>query len=79
MRDEAVRAVHALSTRGLLSQEAVCTENLAGLQKLLPCRDQGGLGALLSPAAILGSTFHMMELNATIDRASGALRLFDGN
>ena len=54
------------STSGLLSQEAVCTENLTGFVKLLPCRDRGGLGALLQPQAVFGSPFHTLELQAKL-------------
>ena len=54
------------STSGLLSQEAVCTENLTGFVKLLPCRDRGGLGALLEPQAVFGSPFHTLALQGTL-------------
>ena len=52
---------------GALSQEAVCTENLTGFRKLLPCRDQAGIGGLLGPAAVLTSSFHTLELRGHMD------------
>jgi GPI-anchor transamidase subunit T len=59
-------------TFGALSQEAVCTENLTGFVKLLPCRDQAGIGKLLEPSVVFGSRFHLLELQAN-DRGSGTI------
>lgn len=56
---------------GALSQEAVCTENLTGFTKLLPCRDRAGVGRLLDPAVVLSSPFHALELRGHMD-ANGA-------
>jgi GPI-anchor transamidase subunit T len=55
---------HALY--GALTQEAVCTENLTGFLKLLPCRDQAGFGALLDPGVVFASGYHTLELHAWI-------------
>jgi phosphatidylinositol glycan class T len=51
---------------GALSQEAVCTENLTGFLKLLPCRDRAGYGGLLDPGVVLSSGYHSLELHAWI-------------
>lgn len=48
---------------GALPGEAVCTENLTPWLKLLPCRDAGGLAALLTDRALLfGAEYHSMRL-----------------
>ncbi|KDN46451.1 Gpi16 subunit, GPI transamidase component [Tilletiaria anomala UBC 951] len=41
-----------------LPSENICTENLAPLLKLLPCKSSAGLAQLLSPHAVLSSGFH---------------------
>lgn len=46
---------------GELPTEAVCTENLTPWIKLLPCRDQSGLGKLLHPLPIYDSKFNSMN------------------
>jgi hypothetical protein len=43
-----------------MPSEAVCTENLTPWMKLLPCRDQSGLGKLLNPVRLYDSLFHSM-------------------
>ncbi|MDP2435738.1 MAG: hypothetical protein Q8P67_08350, partial [archaeon] len=48
---------------GALPREPVCTENLAPLLKLLPCRDQAGLASLLQPRAVLSSHYHSFSLS----------------
>lgn len=56
--------LHSNSTRvrvGELPTEAVCTENLTPWIKLLPCRDQSGLGKLLHPLSIYESKFNSMN------------------
>lgn len=58
--DGGVRAVAGghLRRHGSLPAEAVCTENLTPWIKLLPCRDQAGVGALLrSRPTIFGSNY----------------------
>lgn len=55
----------ALQTYGVLSQEAVCTENLAGLAQMLPCGAKVGSAKLLDPAVLFGSPFHTMSLQAS--------------
>ena len=45
-----------------LPAESVCTENLTPWMKLLPCRDQSGLGLLLNPLRVYDSLFHSMAV-----------------
>lgn len=54
----------ALQTYGVLSQEVVCTENLAGLAQMLPCGAEFGTAKFLDPAVIFSSPFHSMNLQA---------------
>lgn len=54
----------ALQTYGVLSQEAVCTENLAGLAQMLPCGAKFGTAKLLDPSVMFSSPFHSMNLQA---------------
>ena len=53
-------AAHTVT--GMLSQEAVCTENLTGFVKLLPCRERAGIGRLLAPGTVLSSPYHTLDL-----------------
>jgi GPI-anchor transamidase subunit T len=56
-----------LNTYGVLSQEALCTENLAGFIKLLPCREHAGFATFLKPDAVFGSPFHSISLEVEAD------------
>ncbi|KAH3766659.1 GPI transamidase GPI16 [Pelomyxa schiedti] len=47
---------------GVLPREAVCTENLTPLLKLLPCRGKVGLGVMLSPYALFNMHYNSMSL-----------------
>jgi phosphatidylinositol glycan class T len=47
---------------GAAPQEALCSENLAAWLKLLPCRGQAGLAALLEPGAVLAAPLHSLQL-----------------
>jgi GPI-anchor transamidase subunit T len=51
--------------RGSLPREAVCTENLTPLVKLLPCRDKAGLGTLLHPTRILSAAYYSFTASAS--------------
>ncbi|PWN87920.1 Gpi16 subunit, GPI transamidase component [Acaromyces ingoldii] len=46
-----------------LSSEAVCTENLSPLLKLLPCKQRAGLASLLEPHHFFAADFHGMALH----------------
>ena len=46
-----------------LPREAVCTENLTPLLKLLPCRNQRGLASLLHSRRLLASHYHSLQLH----------------
>ena len=46
-----------------LPREAVCTENLTPLVKLLPCRNRRGLGRLLHSLRFLNSAYHSLQLH----------------
>lgn len=52
------KALHAT-----LSSEAVCTENLSPLLKLLPCKQRAGLASLLEPHHFFAADFHGMALH----------------
>lgn len=52
---------------GSMPREAVCTENLTPWVKLLPCRDQRGLAALLNPLKLFDSHYHSMKLHLVRD------------
>jgi GPI-anchor transamidase subunit T len=52
--------------RGSLPREAVCTENLTPLVKLLPCRDKAGLGTLLHPTRILSAAYYSFTATASV-------------
>ena len=46
-----------------LPREAVCTENLTPLLKLLPCRHERGLARLLHSLRLLSSAYHSLQLH----------------
>ncbi|GBG28103.1 GPI transamidase component PIG-T [Hondaea fermentalgiana] len=48
---------------GQLSSEASCTENLAPLLKLLPCRGNAGLAQVLVPTEIFRADHHAIRLH----------------
>lgn len=50
---------------GMLPREAVCTENLTPWLKLLPCRDNAGLSALMDRPSIYTSFYHSQRLHLT--------------
>ena len=57
---------------GHLPAEAVCTENITPWIKLLPCRDQAGLGVLLrSRSDIFGSNYVSFSVRARTMRVGG--------
>eukprot|EP00873_Tetraselmis_striata_P016430 jgi/Tetstr1/436694/TSEL_002722.t1 len=60
---------------GALPREAVCTENLTPWLKLLPCRDAGGLAALLDRAAVYGADYHLMRTHLAAAASPGKLVL----
>lgn len=61
-----------ITTYGVLSQEALCTENLAAIAKLLPCGPSAGVLQLLQPDVLLSSPFHSIVLELMGD-SSGAV------
>eukprot|EP00667_Euglena_gracilis_P009421 EG_transcript_9575 len=60
---------------GLLSSEAVCTENLTPFLLLLPTRGKGGLGLLANPLKLFTSRYHSLGLQYERDDRTGAERL----
>ncbi|PWN32779.1 Gpi16 subunit, GPI transamidase component [Meira miltonrushii] len=52
-----------VSLHAMLSSEAICTENLSTLLKLLPCKTMAGLASLLKPHRFFYSDFHGMTLH----------------
>ncbi|EGC37953.1 hypothetical protein DICPUDRAFT_29464 [Dictyostelium purpureum] len=47
---------------GILPRESVCTENLTPWIKLLPCREQSGIGKLLAPNKLYDVHYHSMSI-----------------
>jgi len=47
---------------GILPRESVCTENLTPWVKLLPCREQAGIGKLLNPLKLYDVHYHSMSI-----------------
>lgn len=76
----ATEALHQLTTPttepctvyGVLSQEALCTENLAAISKLLPCGSNAGVLRVLQPDVLLSAPFHSISLQVKA-HASGVL------
>ncbi|CAM9178572.1 unnamed protein product [Chrysoparadoxa australica] len=58
--------------RASLPREAVCTENLSPLLKLLPCRSKAGLSTLLRPTRFFGSSFYSLSLQARMEWEEGS-------
>ncbi|WFD30060.1 Subunit of the glycosylphosphatidylinositol transamidase complex-like protein [Malassezia sp. CBS 17886] len=54
-----------------LPSEAICTENLTPLLKLLPCKGGAGLASLILPHAILRAEFHSVSVHARREGRSG--------
>eukprot|EP00892_Ulva_mutabilis_P008756 jgi/Ulvmu1/6252/UM028_0110.1 len=48
---------------GVLSQEALCTENIAAIAKLLPCGSSAGVLQMLQPDVLLSAPFHSVSLD----------------
>ena len=59
---------------GILNREMLCTENLAPLIKLLPCRSKAGLAALLEPTVVFESDFTSIGLEVVTDE-EGAMTM----
>ncbi len=54
----------------------MCTENLTPVVKLLPCRSDLGMGALLHPTRIFAAQYYAISVQAEmeIDKSSGILK-----
>lgn len=64
LEDPAMVGSHGPAVRlGALPREAVCTENLTPWLKLLPCRDQSGLSALLERPKIYNGLYHSLRVH----------------
>jgi phosphatidylinositol glycan class T len=64
LEDPAMVGSHGDEVRlGALPREAVCTENLTPWLKLLPCRDQSGLSALLERPKIYNGQYHSLRVH----------------
>ena len=59
---------------GILNREMLCTENLAPLIKLLPCRSKAGLAALLEPTVVFESDFTSIGLEVVANE-EGAMTM----
>ena len=60
-----------------LPREAVCTENLTPFLKLLPCRNQRGLAALLHSTRALRSRYHSLQIRFVPAASDSVALLFD--
>lgn len=65
-RPSEIRQVYAW-----LSQEGVCTENLAAWRRLLPCRGQAGLAALLQPVHLAAAPYYSLGLQLQVVQPAG--------
>lgn len=64
-----------VSLHAMLSSEAICTENLSTLLKLLPCKTMAGLASLLRPHPIFYSDFHGMTLHLVRTHSQWKVRI----
>lgn len=53
---------NATALHAYLPSEAVCTENITPILKLLPCQGGAGLASLIQPHAVLSSEFHSVSV-----------------
>lgn len=51
---------------GVLPREHVCTENLTPFFKLLPCKNEAGLAALLHPESVFDVAYHAMHTYVSV-------------
>ncbi len=66
----------ALPTAIDVSYSQMCTENLTPVVKLLPCRGEVGMGALLHPTRIFAAEYYAINIEAEMerDKSSGVLK-----
>lgn len=64
-----------VNLHAMLSSEAICTENLSTLLKLLPCKTMAGLASLLKPHPFFYSDFHGMTLHLVRTHDSWKVRI----
>lgn len=55
---DAASSRNSTHLRAMLTSEAICTENLSTLLRLLPCKTSAGLASLVEPHRIFLSDFH---------------------
>eukprot|EP00041_Stephanoeca_diplocostata_P026217 m.701203 g.701203 ORF g.701203 m.701203 type:complete len:613 (-) comp22911_c0_seq2:1057-2895(-) len=55
---------------GVLAREHVCTENLTPFFKLLPCKNEAGLAALLHPESVFDVEYHAMHTQVSVQCAT---------
>ncbi len=60
----------------MFAYSQMCTENLTPIVKLLPCRSDLGMGALLHPIRIFAAEYYAINVEAEmeIDKSSGLLK-----
>ena len=56
-----------------LPREAVCTENLTPLYRLLPCRNAAGIGRLLHSVRVFDSLYRSLQVRYVSDGAGGGV------
>ena len=56
-----------------LPREAVCTENLTPLYRLLPCRNAAGIGRLLHSVRVFDSLYRSLQVRWASDGAGGGV------
>ena len=66
-------SVNSTSYYATLPREAVCTENLTPLYRLLPCRNAAGIGRLLHSVRVFDSLYRSLQVRWVSDGASGGV------
>ena len=65
--------VNSTSYYATLPREAVCTENLTPLYRLLPCRNAAGIGRLLHSVRVFDSLYRSLQVRWASDGQGGGV------
>ena len=66
-------SANSTSYYATLPREAVCTENLTPLYRLLPCRNAAGIGRLLHSVRVFDSLYRSLQVRWASDGAGGGV------
>ena len=66
-------SANSTSYYATLPREAVCTENLTPLYRLLPCRNAAGIGRLLHSVRVFDSLYRSLQVRYVSDGAGGGV------